>query len=105
MIEALLEVRACVRTSQLSDSLRQYLYDKYVQCGGENRVSPMHRETDRRSEWPVLPGKPDASVAPKMTAPEPPAPVRRWAASTLGVLVLVGSVLAFLLVAWGGGAA
>jgi hypothetical protein len=103
MIEALLEVRACVRTSQLSDSLRQYLYDKYVQRGPENRASPMHRETDRLSEWPAVPGKPDESIASK--SPEPAAPLRRRAASALGVLVLVGSVVAFLFVAWGGGAA
>jgi hypothetical protein len=103
MIEALLEVRACVRTSQLSESLRQYLYDKYVNPGRENRASPMPRETDRLSKWPVLSGKPDASAASK--TPGQSAPLHRRAASALGVLVLVGSVVAFLLVAWGGGAA
>jgi len=101
MIEALLEVRACVRTSQLSDSLRQYLYDKYVQRGREDRTAPACRETDRRSQSPTLPVQADASAV-FITAP---APLRRRASSALGVLVLVGSMVAFLLVAWGGGAA
>ena len=64
MIEALLEVRACVRTSQLSDSLRQYLYDKYVQRGPENRASPMHRDSPGSC---LLPGRrsPRRSRAPR----------------------------------------
>jgi ferric-dicitrate binding protein FerR (iron transport regulator) len=103
MIEALLEVRACVRTSQLSDSLRQYLYDKYMQSGHEHRAAPMCRETEGRGQWPALPGAPNALAASK--TPDQAAPLRRWASRALGLIVLVGSVAVFLLVAWGGGAA
>jgi hypothetical protein len=105
MIEALLEVRACVRTSQLSDALRQYLYDKYVFRGRQDRPVPAHRETERLSALPVPAGEvPEVSTG-GTGEPERPSTLRRWAASTLGILALVGSVAVFLLLAWGGGAA